>query len=175
MGRPRKREQGTGNRLQKPAINPLTGTESEALPVSFSAEAIAERQEKHDDQASVYVIHDNWDRSLLAGINQFEEVAQPFLKANPDKHFRWLSRNNRRGRRGHELVEHPKTQKTVSVAQYDLGWLPNEVHDENQREVEKRATAALGGSSDTKQMAKDAFREAEGIAIPMPGNEALDF
>lgn len=104
-------------------------------------------REVDDEEASLYVLSDEWHGQLEAG-NPFYEAAEPYMRANPGLVFRYLGAPTvkRHGRRGYEPVIDKRTGLPVEVSGMTLAKIPRHVHEERQRRV-----AALTDDQDAKR------------------------
>lgn len=123
----------------------------------YSDESLQQRQAKFEEQsAGTHVIRDEWQGQLETG-RPFDDIASPFQRDNPDKHFRYLSTRDAiqktRGKRGYTEVK-DKDGKTVSCAGMPLCWIPKEV--QVQREAKR-----LEVTRDEIQRGEDLHEQAQ--------------
>lgn len=96
----------------------------DALGSTYSVAKIQQKQAEFERDGPVaLVISDEWYGKLERG-SPFEEAAQPYRDANPDKEFRWMSPRllAKLGWRGWQAVE-----PTVECSGMVLGWMPQYV------------------------------------------------
>jgi hypothetical protein len=134
----------------------------------YSEEVTRARQAKFEEKTSgIHVISDEWHGQLETG-NPFDDTAQPFKEANPDKHFRYLSVRESvaktRGKRGYQEIR-DENGKAVDCAGMRLCWIPKEVHQQRERKKLAAATSALTNSMQTLQEAGDRASVESGGAI----------
>jgi hypothetical protein len=108
------------------------GFGASALPYSLTAEGQAEAAAARDPfliGVDVHVISDEWHGKLVEG-KPYDDTAQPFKDANPDKHFRYLSdaQCRQRGKREY-LPVYDAAGKPVEVSGDKLHWIPKHVHE----------------------------------------------
>lgn len=116
--------------------NPLTGTDSNPLPAHYHDENVAKRAAAAEANGPrVEVIRDDWDNYIDSRYDEeleiksvFETAAEPYKEKDPGSDFRWLSPKvlERRGDRGWEMVENPKTKGQVKAAGMILAKMPKE-------------------------------------------------
>lgn len=106
------------------------------------------------DTADAYVVEDEWYGTISQG-DPFYEVARPYIEANPDKHFRFLSDPHclKRTTRGYQPV-YDKNKRTVECAGSRLAWIPRAEYERRRRAQEERTMSAIKTS-------KENYGEAE--------------
>ena len=149
-----------------PAANAKAGFDSAAAPAAYQDETL---EAKAANAARTGVIEDEWYGEISSG-DPFYEIARPYIEANPDKHFRWLSDPHcqRRTKRGYQDV-YDKTGKVVECAGSRLGWIPRHEYERREKARADRATSALKISKETYQEAENkALRDSGGSISMLP-------
>jgi hypothetical protein len=143
------------------AAKPVQATEKTAAPLP--------------DTDDVKVIEDQWYGEISSG-DPFYEAARPYIEANPDKHFRWLSDPHcqRRTKRGYQDV-YDKQGRIVECAGQRLGWIPRHEYERRQRAQEARTMSVLKTSRETHQEAERKAARDSGGAIEILPDEGERF
>lgn len=145
--------------------NLKAGFDAKALPGEYSEEEIARKQAEFESRGPlVEVISDEWEGQIEER-NPYEEAAEPFIRGNPDKHFRFIGdlQTSKRGKRGYQEVR--KNGKPVIVAGQKLAFIPKEVHESRQRKVVREAMDALDTSRENYQEQQNKAAVDSGGAI----------
>jgi hypothetical protein len=124
----------------------------------YSTENLEARQQAFEDSgAAAFVIKDEWHGRIQES-NPFEEVAAPYVKANPHLHFRFISEahSKRRTTRGYVPVKDKDTGAEVIVGRQKLSYIPQEVHEIRKSAIEQRTAEMRRAAEEnmTEQMAK---------------------
>lgn len=142
----------------KSVVNVKAGFDKNVLPAAASEEETARKQAEFEASGPIVeVITDEWYGQIEEG-NPFNDAAEPFIKGNPDKHFRFLSalQTSKRGKRGYQEVR--KNGKGVEVQGQKLAFIPEEVHEQRRRKVVREAMDQL-------QTSRETYREQEQKAV----------
>jgi len=123
-----------------------------------------------DEEASAYVITDEWDGQIEQG-EPFEEAAAPYKLANPDRHFRYIGdvMTKRRGKRGYVPVIDKASGKPVVVSGMTLSSIPMHIHEERVRRVDAKTD---GQAAQRQEPIREQLADA-GKAMGL-GTAALD-
>jgi hypothetical protein len=102
--------------------------------------------------ASAFVIKDEWHGQIQES-NPFDKAATPWVDANPDKHFRFISEahSKRRTNRDYVPVKDGKGRE-IRVGRQVLSYIPQDVHLARKSAIEQR-TAQM------RQAAEENFQE----------------
>ena len=125
-----------------------------ALPDRYTNEGI-EAFNEGKDTSSVYIVASDYERDLQARASlgaqgsqittPTDDIAAPYVAANPDRAFRWLTRQHmeKRGDRGYQPVVDKNGKKVTHLndGRY-LAHIPKDVRDSRLREYRERGNAA---------------------------------
>src|SRR6185436_4887945 len=112
-------------------VNEPKTEEPSPLPAVYAA--VPETEE-----ASAFVINDEWYGQIETA-NPFDEAAEPYIKANPGRKFRFLGPTTvkRHGKRGYQETINKATGKPVESNGMTLASIPIHVHEERARRVQQ--------------------------------------
>ncbi|HEX8186474.1 MAG TPA: hypothetical protein VF747_17035 [Blastocatellia bacterium] len=158
----------------EPEVNLQAGFNKDSLPAAYQDDQIEAKQKAFEERGPVVeVITDEWEGQLEER-NPYEEAAEPFVKGNPDKHFRYLSelQTSKRGKRGYQEVR--KNGQPVKVGTQTLAFIPREVHERRQRKVVAEAMDMLDTSRENyREQERRAAVDSGGSIIPIPDENEI--
>lgn len=142
------------------------------LPAAHTDEGIAERQ-ADKPLASAYVIRSDHEADCLAraalrkmgsGVAiPTDEIAQPYVDANPELDFRWMTKTHckQRGTRGWETVYDPKGKKVTHLSEDRwLAYKRKDIRAEQLKEYRDAATARSREAHDAMDSVVERLGEA---------------
>lgn len=141
------------------------------LPAAATDEGI-EARIAGKPTGSAFVIKSDYERDLeaRASLRQAgaqapspqDEIAQPFVEANPDRSFRWMTRQHceKRGDRGYQPTINPKTGKKVTHLN-DGRWLGNIPKDVREARLASYREQSKQQQAAARESAVEAGRRAE--------------
>jgi len=120
---------------------------------AYAPETLEARQKAFEESgAAAFVIKDEWHGQIQES-NPFDKAASPWVDANPDKHFRFISEAHSKRRTNRDYVPvKDALGHEVRVGRQVLSYIPQDVHLARKNAIEQR-------TAEMRQAAEENFQE----------------